>query len=160
MIIDLNGVEVEDRRYIKQPGQYILKVVEVIEDGRSKNGNQILKIKFVDKNGQIIYDEIVLTQNSLWRLKLVTDALQMPAVVDTQKMVGRYVIGHVELENYTNNAGQQKTKAVIKQYEKSKLTKPMEEMPDASQAVKFNEVPVVHDNNYPTPDITDDEILF
>ena len=119
MVIDTNGVEVEEneRQYIKREGKITLKAIKVTEH-TTRNGNPALKVHFQDKIGHWAIDEFVVTDNALWRIKMLTKAMKLPNVVDTELIVGRYVIADFKTKK-TNNGG---VIYEIKKYEQSKLT--------------------------------------
>jgi len=144
-IIDLTNVdgENEERVYIKQEGKITLKVVKVTER-LTQNNNTELKIHFQDKAGRWAIDSFVLTPNSLWRLKIFTKALKMPDVVNTDELIGRYVIATFKAKQ-TSKGG---TIYEIKKYEPSKLTQPYQP-----------KVPVVVENEHGET-INEDEIPF
>ena len=118
-VIDLTNVDLEDKErvYIKQEGAIILKVVKVTE-GKSASGYDEIKVHFQDKAGRWAIDNFVLTPNALWKLKVLTKALKLPNIVDTDMFIDRYVIAHFKAKS-TANGG---TIYEIKKYETSKLT--------------------------------------
>ena len=91
MRIDLTNVDAEneERTYIKREGEFTLKVVKVTQ-GKTSNGNDQIKVHFQDRGGQFAMDEFVLTQNSLWKLKVFTKALKLPNIIDTNMFIDRY----------------------------------------------------------------------
>jgi hypothetical protein len=119
MRIDLTGVDAEqdERVYIKKEGEFTLKVVKVTQ-GKTSNNNDQIKVHFQDRNGHYAIDEFVLTQNALWKLKVLSKALKLPNVIDTNMFIDRYVKATVKAKA-TQNSG---TIYEIKKYEASNLT--------------------------------------
>lgn len=117
--INLNGVqtEAEDRVYIKQAGNFTLKVVKVTF-GKTNNNNETIKVHFQNNKMEYITDEFVLTDNALWKLKLLTKALKLPNIIDTDMFINRYVGAEI-VEKTTRNGG---VIFQIKKYAPSKLT--------------------------------------
>lgn len=119
MRIDLTNVDAEneERTYIKREGEFTLKVVKVTQ-GKTSNGNDQIKVHFQDRGGQFAMDEFVLTQNSLWKLKVFTKALKLPNIIDTNMFIDRYVKATIKSRT-TQNGG---VIYEIKKYEQSNLT--------------------------------------
>ena len=119
MRIDLTNVDAEneERRYIKREGEFVLKVVKVTQ-GKTSNGNDQIKVHFQNRDGQFVMDEFILTQNSLWKLKVFTKALKLPNIIDTNMFIDRYVKATIKSRT-TQNGG---VIYEIKKYEQSNLT--------------------------------------
>lgn len=133
MIIDLTNIEETEQEklpYLARTGRILLKVTKVKDGGITKNGNKVLKVFFKTKEGELYIEEIVMTIDSLWRLKILTKALKMPNVVDTDMMTNRYVYGQFLSENYNKNDGTVGTKVVAKSWEPSELTNTMQAEPE------------------------------
>lgn len=133
MIIDLTNIEETEQEklpYLTRTGRILLKVAKVKDGGITKNGNKILKVFFKSKEGELYIEEIILTQEALWRLKVLTKALKMPNIVDTDMMVNRYVYGQFLSENYNRNDGTVGIKVVAKSWESSELTNTMQSEPE------------------------------
>lgn len=133
MIIDLTNIEETEQEklpYLTRTGKILLKVTKVKDGGITKNGNKVLKVFFKTKEGELYIEEIVMTVDSLWRLKILTKALKMPNVVDTEMMANRYVYGQFLSENYNKNDGTVGTKVVAKSWEPSELTNTMQAEPE------------------------------
>lgn len=133
MIIDLTNIEETEQEklpYLARTGRILLKVTKVKDGGITKNGNKVLKVFFKTKEGELYIEEIVMTVDSLWRLKILTKALKMPNVVDTDQMANRYVYGQFLSENYNKNDGTVGTKVVAKSWESSELTNTMQAEPE------------------------------
>lgn len=133
MIIDLTNIEETEQEklpYLTRTGRILLKVTKVKDGGITKNGNKVLKVFFKTKEGELYIEEIVMTIDSLWRLKILTKALKMPNVVDTDQMANRYVYGQFLSENYNKNDGTVGTKVVAKSWEPSELTNTMQAEPE------------------------------
>ena len=120
-IYDLTNVE--ETHWLNTVGEHTVKVVSVTA-GSTRNGNDVEKVLFMDKDNAQIMDEFVITDKALYRMKLFTKALKLPEVNDTDQWVGRYVKINTATEKYTKNDGSQGEKIVIKSYEPSNLTKP------------------------------------
>lgn len=137
MIIDLTNVEESEGEklpYLQRAGKILLKVTKVREGGITKNGNKILKVFFKSREGELYIEEIVMTIDSMWRLKTLTKALKMPNVVDTDQMIDRFVFGNFTQENYTRNDGTVGQKVVSKSWEPSELTNTLTETPKVNVA--------------------------
>lgn len=119
MRIDLTNIQAEneERVYIKSEGEFTLKVVKVTY-GKTSNGNDQIKVHFQNSLGQYTIDEFILTENSLWKLKVFTKALKLPNIIDTEMFIDRYVKATIKAKA-TPNGG---TIFEIKKYEQSKLT--------------------------------------
>lgn len=140
MIIDLTNVEESEGEklpYLQRAGKILLKVTKVREGGITKNGNKILKVFFKSREGELYIEEIVMTIDSMWRLKTLTKALKMPNVIDTELMINRFVFGNFTQENYTRNDGTVGQKFVSKSWEPSELTNTLSEAP------KVNVMPTI-----------------
>ena len=137
MIIDLTNVEESEGEklpYLQRAGKILLKVTKVREGGITKNGNKILKVFFKSREGELYIEEIVMTIDSMWRLKTLTKALKMPNVIDTDQMIDRFVFGNFAQENYTRNDGTVGQKVVSKSWEPSELTNTLAETPKVNVA--------------------------
>jgi len=162
MIVDTTGVNVEEteRVYIKREGAIILKAVKVTEH-TTKNGNPSFKVHFQDKVGHWAIDEFVITNNAMWKIKMLTKALKLPNVVDTNIIPDRYVIATFKAKA-TQNGGKI---FEIKKYEPSKLTNTYERpapqvvyenQPQQQYQPQQGELP----QEAPVMDIDEDEIPF
>lgn len=118
MQIDLTNIETEDtrREYIREEGEFTVKVVKVTE-GKTSNQNPQIKVHFQDRNGRFAIDEFVLTESALWKLKLLTKALKLPNVINTEMFYERYVKITLKAKQTTNGHIYE-----IKKYEPSNLT--------------------------------------
>ena len=135
MIIDLTNIEETEQEklpYLARIGKILLKVTKVKDGGITKNGNKVLKVFFKTKEGELYIEEIILTQEALWRLKVLTKALKMPNIIDTELMVNRFVFGNFNQENYNKNNGTVGQKIVAKSWEQSELTNTLSEAPKVS----------------------------
>lgn len=157
MIVDMTEIELKDANYIREPGDYLLKVVKVTDSDYTSNNNEIVKVHMENKDGNIFVDDFVITQSALWRLKIFTKVLEMPNVIDTGDMVGRYVKARLTTESYEKN-GEIKQKLVCKKYEESELTNTLTKKIDPKQEHESQK-----QNGYqsqPPADIDDDDIPF
>lgn len=119
MRIDVSNVEVEneERVYIKREGEITLKAVKVTEH-TSTGGHPAFKVHWQDRAGQWAIDEFVVTENALWKIKMLTKALKLPNVLDTHLIPSRYAKATFKAKG-TQNGGQI---FEIKKYEPSNLT--------------------------------------
>ena len=119
MVIDLTDIEIEndERIYIKKEGIFVLKVVKITE-GKTSNNNKQIKVHFQDRNGHFAIDEFVIVKNSLWALKVLSKALKLPNIIDTNMFIDRYVKATIKAEPTQNGGVVYK----IKKYEPSNLT--------------------------------------
>ena len=157
MIVDMTEIEVNETNYIREPGDYLLKVVKVTDNDYTSNNNEIVKVYMENKDGGVFVDDFVITQSALWRLKIFTKALKMPNIVDTADMVGRYVKARLTTESY-EKGGEIKQKLVCKKYQESELTNTLTKEIDPKQAHEEQKR-----NGYqsqPEVDIEDDDIPF
>jgi len=147
MIIDLTNIEETEQEklpYLARTGRILLKVTKVKDGGITKNGNKVLKVFFKTKEGELYIEEIILTQEALWRLKVLTKALKMPNIVDTDMMANRYVYGNFTQENYNKSDGTIGAKIVAKSWEPSELTNTLKDEP--------KQIPIINmedDSNIP-----------
>lgn len=168
MIIDTTHVKVEEseRVYIRQEGVLTLKVVKITES-KTTNGNDQIKVHFQDKLGRYAIADFTITQNALWALKILTKALKLPNVIDTNLMIDRYVVAHFKAKKTQNGEIFE-----IKKYEASQLTNTYE-APQQETNHQAQKSYAQHQNHQqqageqrelpqePTPiDIDEDEIPF
>ena len=92
----------EAHQYIQREGEYLLKVIKVDQD-RTANFNDVIKVTFQNKSGEVHIEDFVITEKALFKLKLLTKALKMPNVIDTNMMQDRYVKAVIKTENYQKN---------------------------------------------------------
>lgn len=118
MRIDSTSIETEDtqREYIREEGEFTVKVVKVTE-GQTSNKNPQIKVHFQDRNGRFAIDEFVLTESALWKLKLLTKALKLPNVINTEMFYERYVKITLKAKQTANGHIYE-----IKRYDPSNLT--------------------------------------
>ena len=112
--------DVAETQFISEAGEYTLKVINVVQD-KTANFNDVEKVIFQTKEGLQISDDFVVTDKALWKMKIFTKAIKLPAVTDTDEWVGRYVKATVGFETYEKD-GQPKQKCVITKYAESNLT--------------------------------------
>jgi hypothetical protein len=133
--VDFTGVE----SFIKcEEGQHVA-VLKSIEEKSSSNGNEMLSAVFEvavgESRGAKIYDNFVLTQKSLWKLKSYLDAIGIKSEgklqIDIDNLVGKRCIIQVIHEDYNGQ-----TKSRIDAYKKlaqAKTEEPKEEEIDESE---------------------------
>lgn len=113
--VDFTGVKAYTRC---EEGQHVAKL-HALEEVVSQNGSDMLAAQFKvikgESKGAIIYDNFVLTENALWKLKSYLEAVGTKAdgrvSLDLDKMLGKVCIIEVAHEEYKG-----KEKAVITAY--------------------------------------------
>lgn len=146
MIIDMT--EVEEIQYVREAGEHLLKVIEVIEGRTTKQGNQVLKVVFENKDKLRHIEDFVLTDAAMYRLKILTKALKMPNVVDTRMMLDRFVVAELVQERYTKGDGTEGVKLTAKSWKPSKLTNSLEE---PEPVLSHDQLPVIDVNEETIP---------
>ena len=129
--MDFTGVE----SFVKCAEGEHIAVLREVEEKSSSNGNDMLAVTFeVTKGtstGAKLYDNFVLTEKALWKLKGYLEVVGVKAdgkiVVDLDKLVGKACIISVSHEEYNGN-----TKARIDGYKKleAKAAAPVEDDDD------------------------------
>jgi hypothetical protein len=162
MQINLNGVDSTPRKYIIQEGHYTLKCVSVREDEVTTKNNPILKITFKDKQEQLYIEDVVVTPNTLFRIKQIAEAFGFTYEnVDTNHFVGMYLVGWLVSEKVKNKHDQYVD--VIKCKSFSKSAKLVNQIP-AEGTMSADMSGYNPQTNNQTPDmstnINDDEIPF
>lgn len=156
MRLDLTNVE--EKSYLKA-GNHFVKVIKQ-EETFSHNGKPILKVTFANKSGAQISDDFYLTEQAMFRIKLLTKALKMPNVLDTELMINRYVNIEVVEEPYQDRNGNNKIAYKVSSYEEATQTNTLEQK-DALLPVEIVvKEPLKQQHNIPDIDINDDEIPF
>ena len=115
--VDFTGVEATAKC---EEGEHIA-VLKSIEEKQSQGGNDMLSACFEVtagvSAGSRVYDNFVLGETSLWKLKLFLECIDMKAegkvAIDTDKMLGKKCIISVSHEEYN---GQKRAK--IQEYKK------------------------------------------
>ncbi len=162
MQIDLTNVQTNE--FLEQEGSYTLKVTKVDTQSFTNNGNTILKVSMETKDSKSYTEDFVITENSLWKLKLFTKALKMPNVIETDLMLNRYVEGHFIFEDYTKKDGTTMKILKAKSWSPTKLTNTLEEMPQQTQqqvpTYEYQNMEQTTQQQVPTIDIDEDEIPF
>lgn len=104
-ILNLNFSSVPSREPLEE-GFYVLMVSKV-EEKKSSTGNPMLSIEFDVKNvegNRKVFDNFVLIEKSLWKVKEFFEALGMDASsiveIDTQELVGLELQAKVIQEEY------------------------------------------------------------
>jgi hypothetical protein len=157
MVINCQNVKADnqDRVYIKYAGVTLLKVHSVTM-GTSSNNNQQVKVHFQDKNENFITDTFVLTPNALWKIKLLAQALEVPAdIVNTDHFAGRYAEVTIK-EKKTQNNG---VIFEINKYEATKANKPFQ-APQAEVVYQDDQVQQKVEELKQEMQIDEDEIPF
>lgn len=127
--VDFTGVE----SYVRcEEGQHIAKLVE-LEEKVSQNGSDMLAAVFEvtkgDSKGAKLFDNFVLTEKALWKLKSFLEIMNMKAegrvVIDLDKLIGRLCIVEVTHEEYNGQVRARITgfKALTEKAEKAPYKK-------------------------------------
>lgn len=163
MIVNLKGIEnTGAKKWIKNEGHMTLKCVNIKEKPKTINNNRVFEFEFKNKNDEYIKDEVVITDNTLWKIKQMADAFGFDYDnVNIFNFKDLYLVGWVKSRKYKNRADQVIDVFEIKDYAKS--AKLVNEIPPE------NSIPTVFENvandirrgeNYPEIDIYEDEIPF
>jgi len=158
MVINLSGVEnTGAKKWIKEEGHFTLKCVDVREKGVTANGNPVYIIEFKNKNDEHIRDEIVITPNTLWKIKQLSDAFGFTYDnVNILHFKDMYLVGWVKSRKHQNKVGDIVDVFEIKDYQKS--AKLQNKIPEE------NSVPVEYatqtNSNLPEIDVDGEEIPF
>lgn len=107
-MINLDFSGVESRKPLEE-GIYVLTVETAEEAPAKSSGNPMIKLKYAveghDQNK--LFDNFVLTQKALWKLKEFLEALDYDvdeiAELDVQELVGQQVQAKVIVEQYDGN---------------------------------------------------------
>jgi len=153
----LDMTNVEEKSYLKA-GKHFVKVVKQ-EETFSHNGKPILKVTFANKQGAQISDDFYLTEQAMFRVKLLTKALKMPNVIDTELMIDRYVNIEVVEEPYQDKNGNNKIAYKIANYEESAQTNTLDQKDALLQVEVVVRQPMKQQSGMPDIDIND-EIMF
>lgn len=156
MRLDLTSVE--EKSYLKT-GKHFVKVIKQ-EETFSNNGKPILKVTFADKNGAQISDDFYLTEQAMFRIKMLTKALKMPNVLDTELMIDRYVNIEVVEEPYQDKSGNNKIAYKVSNYEESSKTNTLEQKNALLPVEVVIKEQVKQQNNIPDIDINEYEVPF
>lgn len=113
--LDFTGVETSVRC---SEGRHIIKAVS-FEQKESQSGNDMLVAKFEvatgDSKGATLYENFLLSQNGLWKLKSYLSALNVPCsgkiTLNPDSLVGKKCLAEVIHEEYNG-----KTKAKIDEF--------------------------------------------
>lgn len=158
MVVNLQGIEnTGAKKWIKDEGHFTLKCTNVKDKGFTANGNPVYEIEFKNKNDEHIKDEIVITQNTKWKIKLIADAFGFTYDnVNILNFKDMYLVGWVKSRKHQNKVGEIIDMFEIKDYSKSaKLTNDIPE--ENSIPVEFQQP---EQEQMPQIEITDDGIPF
>lgn len=115
MKIDFTKVSDEEVTYeLLSEGKHLLKVVSC-EKKMTKNGNEMFAIKYEDKDGNAVYDNLVFTEKTLNRVKKCFSnlGLDINGEFDYQPedLIGCYMNAEIKIEDYEYNGkkGQRNT---------------------------------------------------
>ena len=160
MVFNTKGVEANKIEMVTKAGNYLFKIVDIIEDGYDANGNPKAKVKFEGKeivDGklkdeiQVMFEWYEATEKMAWKLAILRDALKSPEVFDMNDWLNRYVVAVVEMNTYNG-----KTNPRFKKLQYSKLNDNLPPIPEAKQGNNEPEVVV----EMPDLGLLDDEIPF
>jgi hypothetical protein len=126
MIIDLTDIETNN--YIDTEGEHLLRVIDVKNDRYTNNGNQILEVLFQNKEKVKHKEDFFLTDKAKFRLKLLTKALKMPNMVDTDEMIDRFVIANIQKKEVEKRDGSKMAVFEVVSWKPSKLTNTLTEI--------------------------------
>lgn len=102
----MSGVSTENpNEFIKEAGNYVLKITYIEEDGYDKNGDQRIKFGFKSPTGKNHSESFSYEGEFAWRFKRFTEAMRIPDVsFDMNDLVGRYVNAEmfINLKGYAN----------------------------------------------------------
>lgn len=123
LVVNLNDIE-DLSVNIDKEGSYVLKIVEVKQDGFDKNGNIKVKINYAGYNKEDA-DKNMLNHSELYFIapygkRKIADlfaGLNIDKAVDMEKLSGRFVIASVSGREYTKNNGDTATAYNIDKYE-------------------------------------------
>jgi len=120
MVINLAGVDTTPKEYIQKEGGYTLKCVDIDMSKKTYNGNTILKIIFENKEKLRFIEDIVITQNTLFKIKQVSDAFGFTyANVNVNHFIGMYLVAFLGKTKVKNSAGDFVEVLKAKKFQKS-----------------------------------------
>ena len=167
LIINTRGVELSEVQYIREEGQYTLKITKFEDDGFTRDsGDKKFNLHFIGKALGITdstYNHSEMFNvgiKSLWRIKQLEVALKAPECYDIENFVGRYVIATIVKREYTKNDGTIGTAYNVKTWEYSKLNDSLAPIPEAKEPEDTFESPIPIKRNVPEIDIDSSEIPF
>ena len=104
--VDFEGVE----SYVRcEEGQHVAVIKEITEETAKESSNDMLVVKFEvikgESKGAIVYNNFVLVDKALWRLKQLLEAVGIKVpdgrmVIDLDKLEGKKLIIEVSHEEY------------------------------------------------------------
>lgn len=158
MIIDLSGVDNTPKMYIKEEGYYTLKCIDVKQHGRTKNDNPIYKFYFQNKDGELYIEDVIITDNTKWKIKQMADAFGFTYDrVNIFNFIGLYLVGNLVQHKVTNKVGQIVDTLACKSFAKS--AKLINEIPaEGKVPVTYETMP--QGNDIPDISYDDSEIPF
>ena len=120
MVINLTGVDSTPREYIEQEGNYTLKCMAIDTSKKTSNGNVILKIMFENKDNLRFIEDIVITPNTLFRVKQVSEAFGFTYDnVNVNHFIGMYLVAFLGKTKVKNSAGDFVEVLKAKKFQKS-----------------------------------------
>ena len=120
MVINLAGVDTTPKEYIQKEGGYTLKCVDIDMSKKTYNGNTILKIIFENKEKLRFIEDIVITQNTLFKIKQVSDAFGFTYDnVNVNHFIGMYLVAFLGKTKVKNSAGDFVEVLKAKKFQKS-----------------------------------------
>lgn len=158
MTINTTGIVSNENNKITEAGTYVLKIVKVEEDGFEKyklsfEGKKALEGGKLSDETYSMLDWLQLSDNLIWKVARIRDALKSPEIFDLNDWVNRYVVAVIEMNTYND-----KTNPQFKQLKYSSFNDNMPPIQEAKseQSVDAN----VQPENAPTIDVDSDSIPF
>lgn len=104
MVINTKGVELTPPMdWIKEAGEYTLKITEWKQDGYTPSGADKFKIFFKASTGAMHSEMFSTAENMLWKIKRLEVALKAPEMYELDSLVGRYVIATVGMRAHNGS---------------------------------------------------------
>ena len=140
-------------------GEHIAKLKEV-EEKVSSTGNDMLSVKFEvtkgSSTGATVYDNFVLTEKALWKLKSYLEVVGMKAEgkiqIDLDKLIGRACIIQVKYEEYDG-----KNRAKIDGYKKFAASTEAEDDDEDYEEDEPTPTPAKKKKKKPAPALVEEE---
>lgn len=129
MRIDTRGVELTPPgEWIKEKGEYTLKLTKWDQDGYTDAGEEKFKIFFQTADGKMHSERFSTAPNMLWKIKRLEVAMEAPEVYELDSLIGRYVIADVGMREYNG-----KEYAEAKEWKYAPQNKKLDPIPSAAE---------------------------
>lgn len=169
MIVNTQGIELNNNTYITEAGQYAFKIEKFEENGVSSYNSPAFKLHFIGNKiivGQdgkpalgdeefIHTERYTLDENVLWKIKILEVALDAPEIYDINDFVGRYVVADVGLREHNG-----KMYSDIKKWKPSKRNDALPPIPKAEENQNNSNSQYPQPDSVPVIDIDESEIPF